>query len=311
APKAKAAVAQKAAKASPQLRWLASQLGELEAQRDSGPPWLIDPHGWHIAQLQELQRHLESGTLTDLPQELREGVEFYASQFAGGQSASEGEFYDDREMYQEVLKSLRAEAASEGPYQRAASSEEALSAVALLQAWSETTPQGIGKLQKLLTAHEASAEVQEVGITRLGGLLAELKGEKPGASTQGLAAALLFPIVVAGMARFPRDAGVQRVGCSVMRGLVVADGGLSVVADNHGAALAVKAMRAHIEDVDVCKMGAAVFYAMIQRTEPSSPERMAVRSAEAGPVLSEALRYHPTETFLDRAVRVTLPELRD
>ncbi|CAE8650249.1 unnamed protein product, partial [Polarella glacialis] len=74
APKAKAAVAQKAAKASPQLRWLASQLGELEAQRDSGPPWLIDPHGWHIAQLQELQRHLESGTLTDLPQELREGV---------------------------------------------------------------------------------------------------------------------------------------------------------------------------------------------------------------------------------------------
>lgn len=44
-------------------------------------------------------------------------------------------------------------------------------------------------------------------------------------------------------------------------GIVVTDGGCSVVADAQGAAKAVEAMKAHLVDVEVCKMGAAVLYA--------------------------------------------------
>ena len=43
-------------------------------------------------------------------------------------------------------------------------------------------------------------------------------------------------------------------------GIVVTDGGCSVVADAQGAARAVEAMKTHLVDVEVCKMGAAVLY---------------------------------------------------
>lgn len=43
-------------------------------------------------------------------------------------------------------------------------------------------------------------------------------------------------------------------------GIVVTDGGCSIVADAQGAARAVEAMKTHLADVEVCKMGAAVLY---------------------------------------------------
>lgn len=41
---------------------------------------------------------------------------------------------------------------------------------------------------------------------------------------------------------------------------MVTDGGCSIVADAQGAARAVEAMKTHLVDVEVCKMGAAVLY---------------------------------------------------
>ncbi|CAK9073130.1 unnamed protein product [Durusdinium trenchii] len=93
-------------------------------------------------------------------------------------------------------------------------------------------------------------------------------------------------------------------------GIVVTDGGCSVVADAQGAAKAVEAMKAHLVDVEVCKMGAAVLYAMVQKTDPASPERLMMRTTKAHQVLVEALQHHPTDRVLDRACRVTMPELK-
>ena len=44
---------------------------------------------------------------------------------------------------------------------------------------------------------------------------------------------------------------------------MVTDGGCTVVADAGGAARAVEAMKAHLVDVEVCRMGAAVLYASL------------------------------------------------
>eukprot|EP00913_Durusdinium_trenchii_P029759 g27888.t1 len=76
------------------------------------------------------------------------------------------------------------------------------------------------------------------------------------------------------------------------------------------AAKAVEAMKAHLVDVEVCKMGAAVLYAMVQKTDPASPERLMMRTTKAHQVLVEALQHHPTDRVLDRACRVTMPELK-
>ena len=46
-----------------------------------------------------------------------------------------------------------------------------------------------------------------------------------------------------------------------MAGIVVTNGGCTVVADAGGAARAVDAMKAHLVDPEVCRMGAAVLYA--------------------------------------------------
>ena len=43
----------------------------------------------------------------------------------------------------------------------------------------------------------------------------------------------------------------------------MADGGCTVVADAGGAARAVDAMKAHLADPEVCRMGAAVLYAAL------------------------------------------------
>ncbi|CAE7215724.1 Tgs1 [Symbiodinium sp. CCMP2592] len=359
------------------LAWVQKQLEKISAQLSAGPPWLSEPHSWHQEQLRELQTRLEEGGLESLPSELREGVEFYLSQFEDGQSVSEEEFYLDQELYCELQPKAPE---PEQPYSRASASEAELKVCEELKSWTDTTPHGLSKLQKLLEKHSHCAEVQEVGLTRLGGLLAEVKaGGSAVPSGSGFSPASVCPVVLeagqpvrkllqagvwllsscfgiaAGkaMTRFPRDAGVQRVACSVLRGLlrpeqtkliadafpdlasmagiVVTDGGCTVVADAGGAARAVDAMKAHLVDPEVCRMGAAVLYAaglsgdsflalgqcrlrdieaMVQKTDPASPERLMMRTTKAHQVLAEALQYHPTDRALDRACRVTMPELK-
>ncbi|CAE7818198.1 FTSH5 [Symbiodinium sp. CCMP2456] len=290
------------------LLWVREQLEKISAQLSAGPPWLSEPHSWHQEQLRELQARLEEGGLQSLSSELREGVEFYLSQFEDGQSVSEEEFYLDQELYCELQPKAPE---PEQPYSRASASEAELKLCEELKSWVDTTPHGLSKLQKLLEKHSHCAEVQEVGLTRLGGLLAEVKaGGSAVPSGSGFSPGSVCPVVLEAMTRFPRDAGVQRVACSVLRGIVVTDGGCTVVADAGGAARAVDAMKAHLVDPEVCRMGAAVLYAMVQKTDPASPERLMMRTTKAHQVLAEALQYHPTDRALDRACRVTMPELK-
>eukprot|EP00434_Breviolum_minutum_P012296 symbB.v1.2.010837.t2/scaffold683.1/size173061/10 len=518
-------------------------------------------------QLATLQGLLQDGKVT-VPLEVKEGLEFYISQFEDGQSVSEEEFYIDKELYTQLL--APPEEIVEAPYIRREASAEEMQVVQQLKDWTEVTPQGLLKVKKILEANDSCAEIQEAGITRLGGLLADAKGSGSSVpSGCGLSPVALCPVVMEAMNRFRRDAKVQRefansleqmhqlqevikflapqarqleaahqrsteleqllrtaqaqavqkleelelkhietngqllqleqqtnaekkiskeapekplkdleklerllkdailhgakLGRSkkdleeqlaqqkveqgrlqrrvmqltqeaaehqqqrgkykhrmermeskiirqhdrledleadledaemradrveerlaeylrqctsggvdavlekhlqhvahagrqlqskveeqeeiieVLRQLlqnhkdfirtelgtelelpaemegplaelstciVVTDGGCSIVADAQGAARAVEAMKTHLVDVEVCKMGAAVLYAMVQKTDPASPERLMMRTTKAHQVLAEALQYHPTDRALDRACRVTMPELK-
>lgn len=290
--------------------WAQAQLEALQAQRSSGPGWLEEPHLWQEGQLEQLLDRINAGSLKEVPQEVREGVEFYISQYAAGQETEEDAFYIDRELYSDVLAPVPEDEPS-APYVRATSLPEEVAAAGKLQEWTEIKPQGMSLLKKVLVNHKESAMVQETGVARLGVLLAAARDNGSGEVADGLAPAVLAPIVINAMKRFPQDARVQRVCCSVLRGIVVVDGGCTVVADAGGPALAIKAIKAHLLNMEVCKSGAAVIYAMIQKTEPSSLERISMRSIDAHQVLAQALQTHPTDRALDRACRVAMPELKE
>lgn len=305
-PKKSKAKAKPEEKDSKEVGWLSSQLEKLTNQEALGPAWLAEFHQWHKEQLAVLQDALEGGRVTAIPSDVKEGLDFYISQFEDGQSVSEEEFYIDKELYSQLLAPPEA-APEPAPYERRVATEEELQVVQQLKDWKDATPQ----VKKIMEANDGSAEVQESGLTRLGGLLADSKGSGSAVPAGcGLTPAALCPVVMEVMSRFPRDAKVQRVACSVLRGIVVTDGGCTVVADAGGAARAVEAMKAHLVDVEVCRMGAAVLYAMVQKTDPASPERLLMRTTKAHQVLAEVLQYHPTDQKLDRACRVTMPELK-
>ncbi|CAJ1402559.1 unnamed protein product [Effrenium voratum] len=304
----KAKAKPKAENENKEIQWLESTLEKLALQQQKGPEWLKEPHEWHKEQLEELRSRLEGGLKS--PSELREGLDFYLSQFEDGQAVGEDEFYIDKELYAELLAPVVEEKLA--PYLRRPATEEEQATVAKLKTWSEVTPHGITKVQKVMQANADCAEVQEAGITRLGGLLAEAKagGTAVPSAAAGLAPGAMCPVVLEGMDRFPRDPGVQRAACSVLRGIVVTDGGCTVVADAGAVQRVVAAMKAHLADVDVCKFGAAMLYAMVQKTGASSPERLTMQATKAYQTLAEVLLYHPTDRALDRAVRVTMPELK-
>eukprot|EP00930_Biecheleria_cincta_P073596 TRINITY_DN60875_c0_g1_i1.p1 TRINITY_DN60875_c0_g1~~TRINITY_DN60875_c0_g1_i1.p1 ORF type:complete len:321 (+),score=65.70 TRINITY_DN60875_c0_g1_i1:58-1020(+) len=292
---------------SKETSWVKSQIAKLVELRNSGPPWVEEPNCWHERQLDELLDRLNNGIAKSLPEELKEGVADYISQF-DDQDVSEDTFYIDRELYAEVLAPLPEELPM-APYVREATSEEASRCVLQMKAWEDLTPGGIAKLRNLLLQHEFSAEVQEAGITRLGALLAELReGTRSGSVTEGLTPKALTPIAMEAMRRFPRDAGVQRVACSVLRGIVVMDGGVTVVADAGAFALIVSSIKENLETMEVCKTGAGALYAVVQKTGPRAPERLTLRATDALEVLSQALKKHPYD--LKYACEVTLPELR-
>eukprot|EP00929_Paragymnodinium_shiwhaense_P018856 TRINITY_DN13045_c0_g1_i1.p1 TRINITY_DN13045_c0_g1~~TRINITY_DN13045_c0_g1_i1.p1 ORF type:complete len:333 (-),score=88.36 TRINITY_DN13045_c0_g1_i1:60-1058(-) len=312
APKKKASAAKPAAKGyaksaaneAPEIIWVRTQMERLQAQSGTGAEWLQEPHSWHCEQLEELLARLQAGTAKAVPQEVREGVEDYVAQFADGQDVDEDQFYIDRELYAEVLAPL-PEAVPLAPYVRAPTSGEASTAVERLKNWEDASVSGVEQMQKLMKKFEECAEVQEAAMTRLGSLLADKReGKLDKAASAGLTPKTLTPHVVAAMKAFPRDAGVQRVGCSVLRGITVMDGGVTVVADAGCPVLVVETIRTHLAVMEVCKMGASFFYAMVQKTEATSLERMAIKSTDAYQVLSEALGKHPTD--LKWACEVTI-----
>ncbi|CAK9073126.1 unnamed protein product [Durusdinium trenchii] len=101
----------------------------------------------------------------------------------------------DPELYTELLAPAPEEVPV--PYERPRATEEELETVQRLKDWSDTTPQGLAKVKKLLEANATSAEVQEAGITRLGGLLAEAKGTGSALpSSCGLTPSAMCPVVM-------------------------------------------------------------------------------------------------------------------
>eukprot|EP00913_Durusdinium_trenchii_P027534 g25824.t1 len=111
----------------------------------------------------------------------------------------------DPELYTELLAPAPEEVPV--PYERPRATEEELETVQRLKDWSDTTPQGLAKVKKLLEANATSAE--EAGITRLGGLLAEAKGTGSALpSSCGLTPSAMCPVVMEAMSRFLRDAKV-------------------------------------------------------------------------------------------------------
>eukprot|EP00928_Gymnodinium_smaydae_P098596 TRINITY_DN9202_c0_g2_i2.p1 TRINITY_DN9202_c0_g2~~TRINITY_DN9202_c0_g2_i2.p1 ORF type:complete len:320 (-),score=83.58 TRINITY_DN9202_c0_g2_i2:163-1122(-) len=305
APKA-AAKAASAARDSPDVAWVKKQIGALQDQSSRGPDWLQEPHDWHCSQLEELVLRLESATV-QLPESLRDDLADYVAQF-DGQETDEDQFYIDRELYAEILAPLAPKAADE-PYVRSETPAEAAKAVTALQHWDDASAKGIDGLEKLLRLHADCAEVQEAGLTKLGSLLALLRdGKLDKAAGSGLTAKTLTPMVTAAMKSFPQDRAVVRVGCSVLRAVVLLNGGVTVVADAGCCSLVAATIKTHLASMEVCKMGAAFFYAMVQKSEATSVERMAIKSTEAYQVLCEALSKYPTD--LKYACEVTLPEIK-
>jgi len=284
APKKKAAAAKPSAKSksagyaseAPEVAWTKLSIDKLQAQAAAGPAWLQEQHSWHLERLDELCARLEAGKLKSVSDEVKEGLSDYLAQF-DGQETDEDQFYIDQDLYAEILAPI-PEAVPLPPYVRAATSGEAASAVERLKIWEDASVSGVQQMQKLLVQHQDCAEVGEVALTKVGSLLASQRdGSLDKAASAGLTPKALTPIAIAAMNAFPRDPGVQRVGCSCLRGITVMDGGVKVVTDAGCPALVVDTIRTHLEVMEVCKMGASFLYAMVQKTDATSLERMAMK----------------------------------
>eukprot|EP00913_Durusdinium_trenchii_P008409 g7897.t3 len=227
-------------------KWVQSQLQALLRQRQSV--------AWEMGDQFSLGT-LRSSSLPSLSADFKEQVEFYVSQLESDEA-----FYDDRELYFQLLSPATApnETDDTAPYQRSEDSEEAMLAAEKLKVWTDTSPNGISNFAKLLKAQSSSALVQELGLTRLSALLAEAREQKTPA---GLAPRALMP-------RFPRDTQVQRQGCSALRAISLApNGGLGICLEADGAKILVQVMKSHIRDADVCRTAAASLASMVNKSQ--------------------------------------------
>ncbi|CAE8592856.1 unnamed protein product [Polarella glacialis] len=315
AAKPRAAAGAGPSKAGPDEKWLNGQLKQLEAQRaasSSDGDWVLEPHQWHEARLNEVLARLLKGSLVSLPAEFREGVEFYVSQLADGPSAlAPDAFYDDRELYALLPQDTAGVGGeNEVAYQRPADDEEALKAIEKIRAWSETSPHGISNLAKLLKAHQGSALAQEAGLVRIGGLLGEQRGKALEVATQGLAPRALMALIEASVLRFPRDPLLQRVGCNAIRAVALSEGGLGICLEAGGAKKVVAVMRAFITNAEVCRTAAATLAAMANKGKDSSVEMSRIREAGAEAILMDVLPYHSNDLQLDKIARTIIPFLR-
>lgn len=302
-PQAKPKAEEKKGK-SKAARWAQSQLNMLAAQCKSGPAWLEKPHSFHQAKLEKLLERLDGDPSEELPKEFVEAVDYYTSQVAQSPDITEEEFYNDGEIYAEVLAVAVVETLA--PYVRAPCTEEAAAAAAELRAWSTVTPQGLDKFKKLITQHAASAEVQEACLQRIGTWLAEASV----AVADNLMPSVLTPFVVSSMTRFTRDIGVQSAGCGAIRRIISMEEGIGIVVRAGAMALIIDALKACILDVGVCKRVASIVYEIVNKTNPASPEMAAIVATKAYDVFAQVLLHHPGDHQLEKALRVSMPHIR-
>lgn len=288
-------------------KWATAQLGEARrqlaaAQSRGACDWLQAAHEFHEIQLIKLGKRLEDKSLNDVPQEFRDQLAKYFEQCAKNPAIEQDVFCEDRMMW-ELLP-----ADSEKTYIRAAASQDELAAVARIQVWSDASFGGMGALCELIRAHAISPDVQEAGLTRVGGLLGDrARGETGGDSQAGLTSATLMPAIGAAMREHPADPGVQRSGCAALRGLAMAPGQLASLCDAGGVQLAVDAVKTHYKSKDVAMAGNGAFWAMAQEAGKNSPELSKMRECCVVEVLKKVMEHHAWDASLCGKLRVTLP----
>lgn len=299
---------------SEEQRWLQAQTAALAGQREAaareGNRWIEEPHTWHEQRLEQLAQLLEAGSVTSLPSELREGVEFYVSQLAGG-DVDQDSFYDDRDVYGDIFDRGESAPAPEGPpYERPAEMPEAEAAVAQVREWDNVTMQGIAKLERLLKEFAASPGVQEAGITRISALVAGSKDSAPSPSTAGLTPKSTVALVKDAMQRCPRDPDVQRMGCSAVQMFCSGDGALEPVLNAGGATLVVEALAGNLANAAIALSATRTLAFMTSRATKCSPEWAKLCSSGAEKVLLQVLPYHLNDPRIDKAARQAIPFLR-
>mmetsp|Transcript_45752 Transcript_45752/g.126954 ORF Transcript_45752/g.126954 Transcript_45752/m.126954 type:complete len:334 (+) Transcript_45752:98-1099(+) len=284
-------------------KWAQSQLdairGQVEAAAKKGNcDWLQVTHEFHEVRLIKLAKRLAEKTLDGVPDELRSGIEAYLSQFAGGKEVTQEGLCEHREAWDAL------EPEGGAAYARAAETPEAVAAAEQLRAWSDASEAGVQKFADVLRAHSASPGVQEAGLTRIGGLLAEAR---EGSAAGGLTSPALMPLIDSAMRGHLRDPDVQRSGCAALRGLALADAQLPHLCDAGGVHLAVEAVKEHFKSKEVALAGNGAFWAMAKSAGRNSPELSAMRTGGVVEVLMKVMTHHAWDQTLCGKVRVTLP----
>jgi len=300
-----------AAAGSKDERWVQGQLSALEAQREAavarGDTWCEEAHEWHEDRLSQLLDLLKAGTVTSLPDEVREGVEFYVSQLADGGEVSQESFYDDREIYGDLLEVASKE---EAPYARPLESPEAAEAIEKLRAWTDASQQGMDRLSRLWKQHPDSAGAAEAVMAKIASLAADHKDDQ----VSGLAPKAMMVFVAEAMQRFPRDVGVQVQGSSAILSLArhSGDNGTFTVLQCGGAKLWAEALKNNIQDTEVALATTRAFSYMTgpKGVQQHTPEWAFLCESGAEQVLNDCLRYHTNEQRIDKAARTSIPFLR-
>eukprot|EP00929_Paragymnodinium_shiwhaense_P002530 TRINITY_DN102807_c0_g1_i1.p1 TRINITY_DN102807_c0_g1~~TRINITY_DN102807_c0_g1_i1.p1 ORF type:complete len:324 (+),score=71.66 TRINITY_DN102807_c0_g1_i1:68-1039(+) len=321
APKTKTAAKAKASagsgKASKDEKWTKKQLDELTSQRQAaekrGDTWLEAPHKWHEERLTQLLDKLSSGEVAAVPDEVREAVEFYSSQFADGNVVDQDAFYDDQDIYGDLLK--KPEAVEEAPYVRPAESPEAEAAIEKLKGWEETTQQSMAKFNRIVKEHPTAAGVHEAALVKVTTLFAKHKdeiGTTP--AVLGLDRKLYYTMVVESMDKFPRDPALQTEGCRAILSLArhSGKGGMYAILEAGGAKRMIKSVKLHMANNAVASVVAKgiLFLSRPEQCAKNSPEWAELVNSGAEETLTDLLPFHANDAVIDKACRQAIPFLR-
>jgi len=288
-------------------RWTRLQIDALDSQKKAAS-WLEDSHSWHQTQLSKLLELLEDGGLAQVPQEVREAVEFYVSQAAEG--VDQDAFYDDQEIYGDLLtEKEEKQEVQEAPYERPPETPEALEAVQRIFAWEDTSVHGISRFEQIWKAFPASPALQEAGITRFIGFLLRCEGAVRGAATQGLKSPRAVSLVLVAMERCPRDPLVQSRGCAALMHLSKAPGDLFTVLQAGASEMIVKVLRDFMTNYEIASTALKCLHDIVNRSPENSPEISIIAKAVTIETVAKVKLYHAS-TPMERTANVMLPFLR-
>lgn len=286
-------------------RWTRKQIDAIAAQKAS-VSWVVDAHNWHQAQLEQLLELLEAGSIDQIPQEVREAVEFYVSQIPDG--VEQDAFYNDQEIYGELLTKKEVKQ-DEAPYVRPPDSPEALEVLERVAAWDDTSLFGISKFEQLLKLHPDSPALQEAGLLRVCDFLRKAAGVARDAATQGLASPRAVSMVLTAMERCPRDKGVRSRGCVALMLLSQVPGDLFKVLQLGAADVIANDLTLFITDEQTTLTFLKVLKDLVWRCPEHSPEIHLLAKQSTIEILKRARVQFPGNLPIDKLATVIVPVL--